>query len=143
MTITPNVVSVGIGVAGLMVAAWQTIRERNTRDMYREKCVTRCRDLVETARELATATSYACKIKDEHFDNLISANPAATRPLRQLSDQIHAIFVTENQLERFCERLNQEHQHEFKSPIFKDIKCSIHQNCDSEALQKEALKAHA
>src|SRR5437660_10040832 len=97
MTITPNVVSVGIGVAGLMVAARQTIRERNTRDMYREKCVTRCRDLVETARELATATSSACKIKDEHPDNLISATPAATRPLRQLSDQSHAIVVTENQ----------------------------------------------
>jgi len=133
----PPYLDTSIGIAGLVIAAWQTLRERNTRKMYREKCTTRCKDLVETVRELAGSTSQACRIKDEHFDDLTAAQPQAIRPLRQLSDQIHAIYLVENQLVRFCQRLNEEHREEFGSPIFVDIKSEILGDADSAALQKE------
>ena len=140
LEISTDAVSIGICILGLVVAVWQTIRERNARQMYRGICVTRCKDLVETVRELADSTSQACKLKDEHFDDLVAGQPKAIRPLRQLSDQIHGIYLAENQLIRFCERLNEEHREEFGSPIFRDIKQEILRDSDAGALLSESRK---
>jgi hypothetical protein len=114
-----------IGIVGLLIAIWQIISARNVRKMYREKCETRCKDLVETVGQLAQTVTQACKIKDENLDELITGkcDPGkVVRPLRQLSDQIHAIDLSKNQLVRFCERLNDEHLEEFDELVFPDIR---------------------
>jgi uncharacterized membrane protein YccC len=140
MIVSLEAVSIGIGIAGLGAAVWQTIRERNTRHMYREKCETRCKDLVETVRELAYSISHACRIQNDHLKNIRTNQPDAISPLLGLSNQIHAINVAEKQLIRFCERLNEEHREEFGAPIFPDIKSEILQGSDYGALLKESLQ---
>ena len=89
--------------------------------MYEEKCATRCRDLVETIEQLALPVAEACRIKDESFDTLLTGQcepGTVVRPIRQLSDQIHAIYGQKNQLVRFCERLNEEHERDFGRFLF-------------------------
>lgn len=111
-----TIASVVTGVAGLAFALWQFVRARSARRMYREKCATRCRDLVESVKYLARASNEACRVKEEHFDELMSGQRRpedALRPLRELSDQIHSIDAVRNQLIRFCERLNEEYEEEF------------------------------
>ena len=96
---------------------------------------------METTRELARSISQACRIKDEHFDEISAGQPKAIRPLRQLSGQIHEIYIAGSQLVRFCERLNEEHETEFGSLIFQDIKREILRDSDTAALQNESLRA--
>jgi len=120
-----TIVSFVIGVVGLLVAIWQTVRVRNTRLMYKEKCETRAKDLVETTKQLAQSVTQACRIKDEHLDDIMAGRSqpeTAMRPLRQLSDQIHSIDVEKNHLVRFCERLDDEHFEEFGTRIFSNLR---------------------
>jgi hypothetical protein len=93
--------------------------------MYEEKCETRCRDLVSTVKELAIPVAEACRIKDENFDALLfgQCEPEdVVRPIRQLSDQIHAINTQKNHLIRFCERLNDDHKRDFGREVLPEIR---------------------
>ena len=110
--------------------------------IYKEKCVTRCKDLVSTVEALSKSVSQACKIKDFNLDNIIigECEPhAVVRPLRQLSDQINSIDVTKNQLVRFCERLNDEHKEEFGKYAIEDMKeiFSDYPNYSEEAVESD------
>lgn len=122
------VVGVGVAVAAIAVAAWQTVRARITRQAYRQKCASRGRYLVDTVRELTRSTSAACRIKDQHIDELMASRLHAIRPLRELSDQLQAIQSAGNELVRLCERMNLEHREEFGAPIFWDIKGELARN---------------
>jgi hypothetical protein len=138
-----TVISFAIGIIGFLIAIWQIISARNARRMYREKCETRCKDLVETIGQLKQAVNQACRIKDENLDDLMrgSCEPSqAIRPLRQLSDQIHSIYVSNNQLVRFCERLNDEHFEEFGQRVFDDIRKEF---VDSPSIQSGGANAVA
>jgi hypothetical protein len=113
-----------VGVFGAAAAIWEAMRVRSARRMFREQCETRLKDLVQAVSQLGASTNSACQIKDEHFDDLMIGHcepQKSIRHLRELSDQIHAISVSRNQLERFCERLNDEHKEEFGTPVFKSI----------------------
>lgn len=119
-----NSVGFIVGILGVLATFWQMYTAKNTRKMYEEKCKTRCKDLVQTVGQLQQAVYLACKIKDEYFDDLMTGKCIPNqdiRPLRQLSDQIHSIDGSKNQLIRFCDRLNEEHLEEFGILIYKNI----------------------
>lgn len=123
--LTLSIISVLIGVLGLGFGVIQLMRARNQRSMYEEKCATRCKDLEEIAQQLSKPVLEACRIKDEHFDTLLtrSGDPKeVVRPIRVLSDQIHAIYVARNIVVRFCERLDEEHREEFGREVFGNIR---------------------
>jgi hypothetical protein len=116
-----NIIGFAMGVFGLGFGFWQQKTARKTKAMYREKCATRCKDLVETVGGLDEAATQACRIKLASIDEYIGEVSRAgkdIRPLRELSDQIHSIYVLKKQLVRFCERLNEEHEEEFGHPVY-------------------------
>ena len=120
-----TIVGLLVGIFGAAAAVWEAVRIRSARRMFREQCEARCKDLVQAVSQLAESTNGACQIKDEHFDDLMVGRcepQKSIRHLRELSDQIHAISVSRFQLQRFCERLNDEHKEEFGKPVFESIR---------------------
>lgn len=119
-----DTIGLSVGVLGTAAAVWEAMRGRSYRRMFREQCETRLKDLVQAVSQLGSSINNACQIKDEHFDVLMVGQcepQKSIRHLRELSDQIQAISVSRNQLQRFCERLNDEHKEEFGTPVFKAI----------------------
>jgi hypothetical protein len=124
LRISQETIGLWVGVFGAAAAVWEAMRVRSARRMFREQCQTRLKDLVQAVGQLGVSINTACQIKDEHFDDLMVGQcepQKSIRHLRELSDQIHAINVSRHQLQRFCERLNDEHREEFGSPIFSPL----------------------
>ena len=120
-----GIAGVVVGFFGAAAAVWEGWRVTSARRMLRQQCETRCKNLVELVKELARVTNSACRIKDEHFDNLMLGRcdpQEVVRHLRELSDQIQAVAVSRDLLVRFCENLNEEHVQEFGKPVFESIR---------------------
>ena len=115
-----GIAGAGVGVIGLAVATWQMIRARTAGEMYQRLCTERCKRLVSTVRLLVQPVEAACDLKNENIDRLLSVASDATdrQVLRRLSDQVHAIHISKDELVSACRDLNADHQKEFGEPVF-------------------------
>lgn len=124
LTIPADYMALGslvIGIAGFLVAIWQVMKARRAREVYRLLCESRCKSIVESVRLLSGPVDGLCALKFRHMDALLTGEIEAKSKvpiLRRISDQIHAIYVSKEELVRFCRRLNDEHQGEFGAPVY-------------------------
>lgn len=113
--LTRDMVGLWIGIIGLIVAGYQTYSAHSAKRLYRNGCRIRCRDASDKAQRLADNIAELCRVA--HSESLtapIESNPSATRAYAELHRHVGAALDVAKDWVRFCARLNEEHQDEFK-----------------------------
>jgi hypothetical protein len=110
-----DMIGLWVGVFGLLLAVVQTVRARSAKRIYRNGCKIRCRDASDKAQRLADNMVELCKsINSSRLYQPLSSSPESVRAYAQLSGHIGASLDVAKDWVRFCFRLNEEHQDEFK-----------------------------
>ena len=103
-----------IGIAGLIFALIEARGKRKLKTMYEEKSSTRCKDLSTIVESLTGDLRVACNIANTNCAD-------STGPCVRLSGKIDSARGLNQQLIRFCERLNEEHLYEFKHLVDENL----------------------
>lgn len=111
-------------IVSVIIAIYQTANARSTKSMYEEKCQIRCRDFVTLSKSISEDVAIACQIAEVNIRSIIE-NPKTETKTAQIFCQINAkidgILSSTRHLIRFCERLNEEHFHEFGYKVYKNL----------------------
>ena len=112
-----DMIELWVGILGLVVAIVQTYRARSARRIYRNGCKIRCRDASDKAQRLTENVVELCRsISSSSLYVPLSENTESVRAYAQMSRHIGAAIDVAKDWVRFCLRLNEEHQDEFREP---------------------------
>jgi len=118
-----NVVFGIVGLAGTALGIYQTLSARRVKSLTREKCSTRCKDLVGIVGSLSGEAAVACEIAEKDMTRIMDGTYKQGETIRAVSlmnAKVDSLMTLSRQLIRFCERLNEEHEQEFGEPVFSD-----------------------
>ena len=131
-----EILSLAIGIAGLLIGAYQTVSARSTKKMYRNHCRMRIRDASDKAGRLADNVVQLCRfINWSGFAKAASHDVNTVRAYADLSSHVGATLDVAKGWVRFCLRLNEEHLDEFKESAISedeikhlhDLKACMHE----------------
>lgn len=117
----PNVIFGIFGVGGTMLGIYQTLSARRIKSLVRERCSTRCKDLVGIVSSLSGEAAVACAIAEKDMTRIMDGSYQQAETVRAASlmnAKVDSLMTLARQLIRFCERLNEEHKEEFGVPVF-------------------------
>jgi len=112
---TSEIVSLAIGVLGLVFGIYQAISARSAKKILRNNCKMRCRDATDKAQRLAENVTQICTLLNH--DGLAKAASQDIHTLKVyagLNAHVSAALDVAMDWVRFCLRLNEEHQDEFR-----------------------------
>lgn len=119
--LTADMVGLWVGLVGLIIAGYQTYSAHSAKRMYRNGCRIRVRDASDKAKRLADNLAELCMVAhSEKLYTPIANTPSATRAYAELHRHIGAALDVGKDWVRFCARLNEEHQDEFKESALSD-----------------------
>lgn len=116
-----NVVFGFATVGSLFVAIRESKAKKEYREMYRIHCQTRCRSLIEIAKDLSEGSYNACRIVRACSAAALLNSATKCAHMPPLTGHVYSIRTATNQLISFCRTLNDEYQHEFRAPVLADF----------------------
>jgi hypothetical protein len=112
---TTEIVSLALGVLGLGFGIYQTLSARSAKKIFKNNCKMRCRDATDKAQRLAENITQICTLIN--YGGLAKAASQDLNTLKVyagLNAHVSAALDVAKDWVRFCLRLNEEHQDEFK-----------------------------
>lgn len=110
-----NMIGLSVGIVGLLIAAYQTYSAHSAKRLYRNGCRIRCRDASDKAQRLADNVAQLCMaMNSTALTSSFTATPASAKAYAELYGHVGAALDVAKDWVRFCARLNEEHQDEFK-----------------------------
>ena len=102
-----SVISLVIGVIGLLIAIYQTYSMQKMKGVLKQKNIERCRVVFLAVTTLAKDAREACQIVDS------DCRHQNGKKCSILTAKVNSILTITMQLANFCDTLNQEHKKEF------------------------------
>lgn len=116
-----DLIGFGVGLTGLIVAVYQTYSAQRARRLYRNGCRIRSRDAADKAQRLADNVAQLCAASNSsNLSVALTSGPASAKAYAELSSHLGAVLDVAKDWVRFCLRLNEEHQDEFKESALTD-----------------------
>lgn len=103
-----------VGALGLIVAIYQTISARNAKKIHRDSCRVRCRDASHKTLRLSDNVVALCgSLTRPEVQAILVSKPDTAINYAAIHSNLGATIDVAKDLVRFCERLNEDHRHQF------------------------------